>query len=88
MIIKQTTSIIKIPQQKTTYIVGHNLLDNLHEMECFKISDIKNFLLLADQTVYGLHGKKVADSLKKSGKAGITHIIPPLQKSNSLCTAF
>lgn len=81
--IKNTSTII--PQlQKTDYIVGSDLIDNLHRLEVFMKKDISEFLILSDRNVFHLYGQKIMGSLKNIKKPIIVSLIPTGEKSKNI----
>lgn len=85
-IVNQFSTSIKIPNQNTTYIVGCNLLDNLSKLDCFKSPGTDTFLLLTDQNLFGLYGKRILDSLQKTGKGVVKAVVPDGEISKCLTT--
>ena len=76
-IISLMQSKISLLPQKTDYIIGSNLLANLHRIINLKANNFSSFLLLSDRTVFNLHGKRVITSLEKMGKSVTTSVISP-----------
>lgn len=86
-IINQVSTRIEISDQQTTYIVGYDLLDNLADLKCFKEQNAENFMLLTDNNLFKLYGKRVIVSLKKTGRGVLIAVVPAGEKSKSLATA-
>ncbi|MBI5452322.1 3-dehydroquinate synthase [Candidatus Gottesmanbacteria bacterium] len=71
-----------IPEvQQTTYLVGSDLLGNLHNIEIIKKKNYDTFLLFSDKSVFKLYGKSVSHSLKKLNKPVIVSLIPAGEQS-------
>lgn len=85
-IINQVSTRIEISDQQTTYIVGYDLLDNLSDLKCFKGQNAENFMLLTDNNLFKLYGKRVIVSLKKTGRGVLIAVVPAGEKSKSLAT--
>lgn len=68
---------ISLPAQRTDYIIGSNLLANLHQIKELKDSDFSSFLLLSDTNIFKLYGKKVVTSLKNLKKPIISSFVVP-----------
>lgn len=83
-ILTNINSKIMPTMQQTDYIVGFDLLDNLHRFTQLKEKNFSSFLLLSDKTVFQLYGQKVFSSLKKLGKPIINSFIDPGEKSKNL----
>ncbi len=84
MIIGLHTKIkINTDSVQTEFIVGSDLLGNLHNIiqDCDKYS---RFLILIDKNVYKLYGKKIIKSLDKTGKPIVISIVPSGEKSKDL----
>lgn len=65
---------VDVNNQKSKYIVGRGILNNLTEIE--EIQSAEEFLLLVDETVFPLFGVKVEEELKKTGKTVVVSVIP------------
>lgn len=67
----------------TEFIVGSDLLSNLHKVipNCEEYS---NILILIDKNVHSLYGKKIIKSLDKTGRPIVISIIPSGEKSKDL----
>lgn len=83
-IIKRELIITKTPPQKTTYTVGFNLLDDLSSLEALKNSNADKFLLLTDENLFALYGKRAVESIKKTGREVTTAVVASGEKSKTL----
>ncbi len=77
-------TIINMPVQTTDYIIGSNLLANLHKLKQFRKNNYSSFLLLSDRSIFNLYGEKVVTSLRKLDKPVITSLIEPGEKYKDL----
>lgn len=75
-------TILDIPAQRTEYILGSDLLENVHTLLAPKKAD--SFLVLTDETVFTLFGLKFISSLKKLGKPVTTSIIKPGERQKDI----
>src|SRR3989338_8605567 len=75
---------IVAPVQSTDFLIGRNLLSNLHQISQFRNNKYSSFLFLSDFIVYKLYGDQVISSLSKLGKPVITSIISPGEKFKDL----
>lgn len=66
--------------QHTDYLVGVDLLANLHRIQEIRGKNYSSFLLLTDTKIDKLFGNKVKNSLKKLDKRVINSVIPPGEK--------
>ena len=69
-----------ISGQKTDYLIGSDLLANMHKISLINNRAYDKFLLFGDQNVFHLYGKKIISSLQKLDKPVITVIIPGGEK--------
>lgn len=83
-IISKSTTSIQPPKETTTYILGTNLLADLHSLEILKKKKYSNFLLLLDNNIEILYGSIIKNSLQMLGKDIFTSIIEPGEHSKSL----
>ena len=75
---------IKKIDEKTDYIIGSDLVENLHKISSIKNISFDKFLLLTDKIVFNLYGKKVKDSLNKMNKPVVMAIINEGEESKSI----
>lgn len=83
-IISETMTSIQPPKETTTYILGTNLLPNLHSLELLKEKNYTNFLLLLDENVEKHYGNTIRNTIQKLDKKVITSVIEPGENSKSL----
>lgn len=67
-IYSQVDTNVTIPAQKTNYLVGSGLLDNLHDIINKQGINYSSFLILADKKVFEIIGETIISSLQKLGK--------------------
>src|SRR3989338_4159006 len=80
----QIQSTVSPDEQVTNYIIGSDILGNLHELEQIKQLDAHNFLLLTDSSVNKFYGEKTTQSLRKLGKPLVSSVIQPGEQAKSL----
>jgi len=83
-IIYKNTLSVQPPRETTTYILGTDLLANLHSLEILKKKNYTSFLLLLDKNIEKLYGSTIKNSLQMLGKDIFTSIIEPGENSKSL----
>lgn len=75
---------VAIAAQTTDFLVGANLLANLHKIIKNQGKDYSSYLILADKTAFGFFGKEIFSSLKKLGKPVIVSQITASEQNKSL----
>lgn len=82
-IFNQQSISIKSQDQSAEYMIGSDLLGNLHKIASVRDGHYYSFLLLSDKTVFGLYGKNVVASLKKLNNNVITSVLPDGETSKN-----
>ena len=83
---KQFKSQININSQTTGYIVGSELLANLHKIKEIKNRNYSSFLLLSDKNTYKLYGDSVKSSSQKLNKKVCVSLLPVGEKYKNLAS--
>lgn len=74
---------VKQKEEHSNMLVGSDLLDNLHKIPFFEEDQFSSFLLLVDENVYALYGKRVLSALKKLKRPISVSCIPQGEKSKN-----
>lgn len=77
---KKTSEIMPIVQ-KTEYLVGYDLLANLHQITNISMGNYNRFLVISDENVFRLYGKKIIRSLSHLEKDIVISLIPSGERS-------
>lgn len=83
----ETKVTIPAPDSHTTYVVGYNLLDNLHTLEAIKELRATKFLILSDEIIFKHYGNRVTASLSNLGKPLLPSVIPSGEKYKTISIA-
>ena len=74
---------VKQKEEHSNMLVGSDLLDNVHKIPFFEEDQFSSFLLLVDENVYALYGKRVLSALKKLKRPISVSCIPQGEKSKN-----
>ncbi len=79
----QSTTII-LPPQKTDYLIGSDLIGNLHTINDIKNKQYTKFLILSDRVVFALFNNQVIQSLKKINRNVLVSTIIPGERAKNI----
>lgn len=75
---------IQPPACSSEYIIGCGFVGKLHTLPIVNNDSITKFLLVGDKTVFDLYGKKIVDSLGKTGRKVVVSLVSPGEGQKSL----